>query len=516
MAETGFSKWIITITVILASLLEIVDTTVVNVALSQIQGNLGATLEDVAWLITAYAVANVVILPMTGWLSAKFGRRNYFVFSILLFTVASVLCGNSTNIWELAAFRFIQGIGGGALLSNSQAILFETFKPEERGMANAIFGIGVVIGPTLGPTLGGFITDHFSWPWIFYINLPIGIIAALMSLYFIKDNQHVKKPEGNDWLGIFLLVLSVGSLQVVLERGESEDWFEATYISVLTLISIVGVLLFIWRELEAKHPVVDLRILKDRSLAIGMIFTFVLGFGLYASVFVLPIFVQSLLGFTAQQSGELFIPSGLVTVFIMPIVGMLLRKNFPAQLLAGVGFLLFYVFTSMLSKQTMLSGESDFFYPLLIRGIGMGCLFVPLTTLALSGLNSKNMTQGVGLNNMMRQLGGSFGVALMTTFIQNRIHKHTSDLVSHVTVYDTTALQRLNMYVQAFLQKGYSYADAQMAAYKALYGSVMKQAMLMSYTEAFWVVGVFFLICIPFLVFQRKSKNAAVSMEGAH
>jgi DHA2 family multidrug resistance protein len=515
MAESGFRKWIITITVIFASLLEIVDTTVVNVALTNIMGNLGATLEEVAWLITAYAVANVIILPMSGWLSAKFGRRNYFVFSIMLFTLASLGCGNSTNIWELALFRFIQGIGGGALLSTSQSILFETFKPEERGMANAIFGIGVVIGPTLGPTLGGFITDHFSWPWIFYINLPLGIIAALLAMYYIRDQKEVQKPPRVDWWGIMLLITSVGALQVVLERGEAEDWFETTYISLLTLVSIIGVLLFIWREMSIDHPVVDLRILKDRSLAIGMIFTFVLGFGLYASVFVLPIFVQNLLGFTAQQTGEIFIPSGLVTIIVMPIVGTLLKKNFPAQLLAACGFVLFFVFTSQLSQQTLASGEHDFFYPLLIRGIGMGFLFVPLTTLALSGLNHRNMAQGVGLNNMMRQLGGSFGVALMTTFIQQRVAKHFNDLIAHVTVYDTQVQQRLTAYTQAFIQKGYAYADAQQVALKALNGAVMKQAMLMAYTDAFWIVGVFFLFCIPFLAFQRKSK-AAVAVEGAH
>src|ERR1044071_9297 len=240
MAEKGFAKWIIVITVILAALLELIDSTVVNVALNDIMGNLGATLEDVAWVVTAYAVANVIILPMNGWLSARFGRRNYFAFSIALFTVASFLCGNAGNIWELIIFRFIQGIGGGALLSTSQSILFETFKPEERGMATAIFGIGVVLGPTFGPTLGGWITDHYSWPWIFYVNIPLGIIAALLTLTYIKNSEYHTRPPKTDWPGIFLLIAGIGSLQILLERGEAEAWFESRLITMLAFISVTS------------------------------------------------------------------------------------------------------------------------------------------------------------------------------------------------------------------------------------------------------------------------------------
>jgi DHA2 family multidrug resistance protein len=514
MHPTGFKKWIIVITVVVASLLEMIDTTVVNVSLTDIMGNLGATLEDVAWIITAYAVANVIILPMTGWLSSKFGRRNYFVFSILLFTTASFFCGNAHSIWELVIFRFIQGIGGGALLSTSQSILFETFKPEERGMATAIFGLGVVIGPTFGPTIGGFITDHYSWPWIFYINLPLGIIAALLSLTFISESVDRKIIDRVDWWGI-LLIAGIGALQIVLERGQSEDWFDTSYITILSITSVIALVAFVYRELSIDHPVVDFRIMKDRSFSFGLVFSFILGFGLFASVFVFPILCQNLLGFTAQQTGQLMIPSGLVTIVVMPFVGNLLRKNFPPQIMAVVGFAIFFIFTQMLSHSTLVSGESDFFWPLLMRGIGMGCLFVPLTAMGLSGLKGKDMAQGVGLNNMIRQLGGSFGVALMTTFIHNRMALHRVNLLSHINVYEPATVERLNMYSQAFAARGISPAVANGMANAALEGTLIKQSMLMSYTDCFWIIGIFFIFCIPLILFQKKSKGL-VSMEGVH
>lgn len=513
MAETGARKAIITITVILASLLEVIDTTVLNVSLPQIMGNIGATLEEVAWLITSYAVANVIILPMAGWLAAKFGRRNYFAFSILLFTAASFACGNSTNIWELVVFRFIQGIGGGALLSLSQAILFETYKPEERGMATALFGLGVVIGPTLGPTLGGYITDNFSWPWIFYINIPLGILATVLTLTFIKESHHRRKVDRVDWLGIFLLVVGIASLQIVLERGQSEDWFDTNYIIVLAVVSALGIVAFIWRELVAEHPIVNLRILKDRSLAIGMVFTFILGFGMYASVFVFPIFCQNLLGFTAQQTGELMIPSGIITILVMPFVGMMLKKGFPPQIMSAFGFVMFFVFTSMLSHANLESGEVNFYIPLLFRGIGLGFLFVPLTTMALANVSPHDMPQGTGLNNMMRQLGGSFGIAIMTTFIAKRLAYHRINLLDHTNVYNTPFTDRHNAFTGGFLSRGISADDAHQMANRAMEGIIYKQSTLLTYTEAFYIVGVFFLFCVPLLIFTGRVKKGKVVAE---
>ena len=513
MSEFGARKWIITVTVILASVIELVDTSIVNVALPQMMGNLGATLDEVAWVVTAYVVANVIVVPMAGWLSSVFGRRNYFAGSIILFTVASFFCGHATNIWELVAFRFIQGAGGGALLATSQSILVETFPPEELGLANGLFGLGVVVGPTIGPTLGGWITDNYSWPWIFYVNLPIGLVATLLTLSFIRDPKEKRVIGSVDWLGIVLLIVGIGSLQVVLERGERDDWFSATYIVVLTIVAVLGILAFIVRELTAEHPIVDLRVFKDRSLAVGTLFTFIMGFGLYASVFIFPVFAQDLLGFTAMQTGLILLPGSLATAVMMPIVGKLLQKRVPAQLMNALGFLSFFYFTHLLSKSTLDSGRPDFFWPLIFRGVGLGLLFVPLTTLALSGLKGPAIAQGAGLTNMMRQLGGSFGVALMTTYVSRQSWVHRENLLRYVSQYDPALRQRLAAITQGLMARGSSLAQAQQQAIGAIEGLVVKQTFLLTYMDAFRIVGIFFLVCIPLLLlFKRRSGGGPVEV----
>ncbi|MDA9555700.1 DHA2 family efflux MFS transporter permease subunit [Pelobium sp.] len=513
MAEKGLKKWVITITVITASLLELIDTTIVNVSLPQIQGNLGATLEDIAWITTGYAVANVIILPMSGWLGDKFGRKNYFLTSIIIFTIASFLCGNATTLEELIIFRILQGLAGGGLISTAQAILLETWPPEEVGVATAMFGLGAVVGPTLGPTIGGYITDHFSWPWIFYVNIPVGIIAAFSTYLFVKETPKEAKGKPIDWWGIILLALTVGSLQTVLEKGESEDWFSTTYILVLTVISVFGFFLFIWREKSTDHPIVNLNILKHRSFAVGMFFSFVLGFGLYGSVFVFPIFCQNLLGFSALQTGKILLPGGLATIALMPFIGVMLKKGVPAQFMAGFGMLLFFVFSLMLSKSTLASGTGDFFWPLIIRGIGMAFLFVPLTTLAIQDLKGREIGQGTGLNNMGRQLGGSFGIAALTTIIHIRNGVHRSNLLSNINEYNTTFTQKIEGITRSFMAKGYTYLDAQHAAVKAIEGMVTRQTFLLTYTEAYWLVGYVMLFSIPLLALQKFKKNTNVPVD---
>jgi DHA2 family multidrug resistance protein len=516
MAERGANKWIITVTVILASMIELIDTSIVNVALPQMMGNLGATLDQIAWVVTGYVVANVIVIPMTSWFAAVFGRRNYFIGSMVLFTLASFFCGHATNLWEMVIFRFLQGAGGGAMLSTSQAILVETFPPEELGLANSLFGLGVVVGPTVGPTLGGWITDSYNWRWIFYVNLPIGIVAVLMAMAFLPDPKDVRKITGIDWTGIALLILGIGSLQVVLERGESEDWFSTRYITILAFTALVALASFIWRELTTPNPVVDLRVFRDRSLAVGTVFTFIMGFGLYASVFIFPVFAQNLLGFTAMQTGLILLPGSLATAVMMPIVGRMLQKGVPAQLMNASGFICFFFFTWLLSHSTLDSARANFFWPLILRGVGLALLFVPLTTMALSGLRGKDIGQGAGLTNMMRQLGGSFGVALVATFIQHRSWTHRQQLLSHVSVYDPTVRERLSAMTSGFMAKGADLYHAQQQAYAALEGTVVRQTFLLTYMDAFRVVGVFFLCCIPLLLLFKRRRGPAPAPAPMH
>ncbi|MBD1363302.1 DHA2 family efflux MFS transporter permease subunit [Mucilaginibacter sp. ZT4R22] len=510
MAETGFKKWIITITVIMASLLELIDTTIVNVAIPHIQGNLGATLEDIAWVVTGYAVANVIILPMSGWLGGRFGRKQYFLASIIVFTIASFLCGNATTLDELVAFRILQGIAGGGLISTGQTILIETWPREQIGTATALFGLGAVVGPTVGPTIGGWITENYSWPWIFYVNLPVGALAAFLAYTFIKETpKSEKRPI--DWWGIGLLAVAVGSLQTILEKGESEDWFATTYIIVLTVTAVLGTLLFIWREMSTDHPIVNFAIMRHRSFSVGMFTSFILGFGLYGSVFVFPVFCQNLLGFNAQQTGELLFPGGLCTIFMMPFIGKMLNKGIPAQFMATVGMFLFFVFTWMLSNSTLATGERDVLIPLLIRGVGMALLFVPLTTLAMADLKGAEIGQGSGLNNMMRQLGGSFGIAALTTIIHIRQGFHRSVLIEHVNPYNPAFTERLHMLTQGFMAKGKSILDATHMAYAAIEGTVIRQTMLLSYDDAYWISGLVMLFSIPLLYLQPFKKLKAVT-----
>src|SRR5579871_172151 len=513
MAEHGLRKWVITITVIMAALLELIDTTIVNVALPDIMGNLGATLEDSGWIVTGYAVANVIILPMSGWLGDKFGRKNYFITSILLFTIASFLCGRSHSLTELIVFRILQGLAGGGLLSTGQAILMETWPREEIGMATALFGLGAVVGPTVGPTIGGFITDHFNWPYIFYVNIPVGAVAAFMVSTFVKESPKYAKGKPVDWWGILLLTICVGSLQVVLEKGESEDWFAKTYIAVLVFSAVVATILFIWRELSTDHPVVNFRIIKQRSFGIGIITTFTLGFALYGSVFIFPVFCQNLLGFTAQQTGLILFPGGLATIAMMPFIGIMLKRGVPAQFMATAGFVLFFIFTWMLSNSTLLSGTNDFFWPLIIRGVGMSLLFVPLTTLALQDLKGPDIGQGTGLNNMMRQLGGSFGIAILTTLIHIKSGVVRNGLIEKISVYNPAYQQRNQQMVQTFISKGFSPLNAQQMANQAMEGNVIKQTMLLTYDNMYLIIGVFVLCCIPIIFLQRFKKGTPVAVD---
>ncbi len=507
LVEYGFRRIIITITAVLCALLEIVDTTIVNVALNNMRGSLGATLTDVAWVITAYAIANVIIIPMTSWLSQQFGRRNYFATSIIIFTIASFLCGNATNIWELVFFRFIQGLGGGALLVTAQTIITESYPVAKRGMAQAIYGMGVIVGPTLGPPLGGYFVDHFSWPYIFYINIPIGIIAAFLTLTYVRSPKFGEKLKASqvDWWGIALLAGFVGSLQYVLEHGQQDDWFNDRIIKILTLVSSVSFVLFIWRELNYKHPIVNLRVLKNTNLRVGVIMSFVLGFGLYSSTFIIPIYTQSILGWSALNAGLILIPSSITTGFMMPMIGKLIQRGVPQAYMVAVGFLAFFIFSFwMHNVLTPDTGSEHIFWPLILRGIGLGLLFVPITTLSLSTLKGREIGEGAAFTGMMRQLGGSFGIAIITTLIARLNQVHRVNLISHLDSTSYAVQQRVTQLQQGLMSKGYSFNESLNKAYKILEFNVMKQSSVLTYIDIFNYLGLLFLFCIPFVLLIKK------------
>lgn len=519
LVEYGFRRTIITITAVLCALLEIVDTTIVNVALNNMRGSLGATLNDVAWVITAYAIANVIVIPMTSWLSQQFGRRNYFAASIIIFTVASFMCGNASTIWELVAFRFIQGLGGGALLVTAQTIITESYPLEKRGMAQAIYGMGVIVGPTLGPPLGGYLVDHFSWPYIFYINIPIGIIATLLTLSFVRSPKYGEKLKANqvDWLGIGLLAAFIGSLQYILEHGQQDDWFNDNTIITLSIISFSGLFFFIWRQLNYKYPIVNLGVLKDSNLRVGVVMSFIMGFGLYGSTFIVPIYTQSILGWTATDAGLLLVPSSITVAILMPFIGKMIQKGVPQTYLVALGFLMFFVFTYWMHNiMTPDTGEEHMFWPLIVRGIGLGFLFVPITTLSLSGLKGKSIGEGAAFTGMMRQLGGSFGIAIITTFIARFSQEHRVNLIAHLDPTRVAVQDRLNALQRGFMSKGFSPDVALNKAYKVLDFGIAKQSAVLSYMDIFLYLGLLFLLCIPFILLVKKGKKKVDLSEALH
>jgi MFS transporter, DHA2 family, multidrug resistance protein len=500
-------RYIIAITVSLASVLELLDTSIVNVAIPHMMGNLGATLDQIAWVSTGYIVANVIVLPITGWLSAYFGRRRYFAGSIALFTIASFFCGNSHSLEALVFWRIIQGLGGGALLSTSQAILYEEFPREEYGTAMAIFGVGVMVGPTLGPTLGGYITDSFGWPWIFYINIPFGMLALALTLSFIQDSLHQQKATRVDYVGLLLLAAGIGALQTMLERGERFGWFESRQVTVLAIVSATSLIGFVWHELRTDHPVVDLRILKSRQLAVGVLFAFVLGVALYATVFVLPVYLQNLQNFTAKQTGFVILPGAIAAAMTMAFMGRLQGK-FDARLSIVAGVALFGLSMWQHAHFTTDSGMRDFFWPLVWRGIGLGLIFVPLTNLALADLPMSRIPNGTGLFNLMRQLGGSVGIALSATLVTRFATIHRADLMANVTAYSAATQERMALLTRGLLAQGVPPNLVETKAVTILNGMVTRQALMLSFEQLFLLFGMAFVLALPLLLLMHTNKNA--------
>jgi DHA2 family multidrug resistance protein len=479
------NKWLVAVAVALGALLEVVDTSIVNVALTDMQNSLGATLSEVSWVVSSYAVANVVILPMTAWLGHRFGKKNYFIFSLIAFTIASVLCGMSTNLTTLIIARIIQGLGGGGLLAKAQAILFETFPKEEQAMAQGFFGAIVIAGPTIGPTLGGYITTNIDWRWIFFINIPVGIAAVMMCLAFLPNDTEEREKGSVDWWSIALLAVGLGSFQTMLEEGQSEDWFESPYIIAATIAAVIGLVMFVYRTLKADHPIVDLRVLRYRSLWAGSILSIVIGMGLYGTMFAVPIFAQSVLHLTAQDTGIMMLPGALMSAVAMPVVAKMLGK-FDARAVLALGGMILITALVLLGHLSPQTGESDFVFPLIVRAFGTTCMFLPLSLATIGPIPKKDVSAASGFYNLTRQLGGSIGVAILSTLLARRSAFHRAVIVEKVTAGDPHVMERLQMMTSAMVAKGADLMTAKAKALQMLDGMVNLQATVMSFNDTFY------------------------------
>ncbi len=500
--ESYRNRWIIAVTVTLASILEILDTSIVNVAIPHMMGSLGATLDQIAWVSTGYIVANVIVLPITGWLSAAFGRRRYFAGSMSLFIFASFMCGNSHSLGELVLWRIVQGVGGGALLSTSQAILYEVFPASEYGQAMAIFGVGVMVGPTLGPTLGGYITDTFSWPWIFYINLPIGGLGLMMALAYVRDSRFAQKVGDTDWLGLALLAIGVGSLQLMLERGERLDWFASRQVVAFAILAVTGLATFIWHELTTAHPIIDLRIFSNRQFATGAVLGLVLGVCLYATVFVLPVYLQTLQHFSANQTGLVILPGAIASAVTMAVMARRIDRQ-DGRIVAACGAALFAVAMLLWSRFTTISGYDDFWWPLILRGVALGLVFIPLNNLAMLELPLARIAPATGLYNLMRQLGGSIGIALSASLVARFSAESRAGLAEKVSMYNPVTADRIEGVTRWLRSHGDIEPVARAKAVGMLAGGVQRQALMLAFEKIFLLFGLLFLIAIPLIMTLR-------------
>lgn len=515
MTENGKSvnKWLITIAVMLPTIMEIVDTSVANVALPHMKGSLNAGTDEITWVLTSYLVSNAVILPMTGWLSRLFGRKRFLITCIVLFTLASFLCGAAPNLAFLVFFRILQGAAGGALIPNSQAILMETFPPREQGMAMAIFGIGAMFGPIIGPALGGWVTDQLTWRWIFYINIPIGVIAVIMATFFIFDPPYMKRMKGLkiDYWGLTLLVIGLGALQVVLDKGQREDWFESSFIAIFALVAGISLILLVFIELRHPHPIINLRLFKIVSFSAGNFLMFIFGFCLYSAIMLIPLFLQTLMGYDATLAGMVLAPGGMATLITMPFVGKALQK-FDGRWIILTGLTIGSISMFMMRGFTLEASYWDFVWPRIVLGFGLGMIFVPLTTVTLAAIPREEMGNATGMFNLLRNIGGSVGIAVSATLLARFSQLYQNVLVTHVNPFNPIAQQRLAAAAQAAAARGVDPVTAKETSLALIYGMVQRQAGMLSYNHIFWILGIAFLSVIPFLLLLRRAKPAAGPM----
>ncbi|MGC2451074.1 MAG: DHA2 family efflux MFS transporter permease subunit [Candidatus Sulfotelmatobacter sp.] len=501
------NPWVVTFSVMLATFMEVLDTTVVNVSIPHIAGNLASTNEEGTWVVTSYLVSNAIVLPISGWLANHIGRKRLLLMCVGGFTITSLCCGMAGSLSQLIIFRVLQGLTGGGLQPLAQAILLETFPKERHGHAMAAFGIGILLAPILGPTLGGWITDNYSWRWIFYLNLPVGILSLFLMNRFVFDPHYVKRGTGKvDLWGIGLLAVGIGSLQIVLDTGQRKDWFSSDYIRIFAALCIFGLVALIIRELVTDHPVVDLRVLKDRSYASGVFLITLLGFVLYASLVLLPLYLQELMGYPAYNSGLALSPRGIGALLFTPLAGHLTTKTDPRRLLL-VGMILGSVTMFQLSGLNLQAGFWDIFWAQVLQGVALAFLFIPLMSLAMSHITPQKMGNATSIFNLMRNIGGSVGIAIMTTFLSRRSQVHQDHLVANVTAGSPQTLRLLEGMRANFYAHGADSVTASRKSIAAIYGLVQQHAAMLAFVEAFWLMGVVFLLMIPFLPILQYAKK---------
>ncbi len=506
-------RWAITFCVMLITIMQVLDTSATNVALPHMQGALSASVEEVTWVLTSYLASNAIVIPATAWLIGLVGRRRFFLLVTVLFTVSSLLSGLAPNLGLLLAARVFQGFGAGPIVPLSQAILWEIFPSRQRGMAMAVWGIGVMFGPIVGPTLGGWIVDNWSWRWIFYINLPIGALAFALGGLYIFDSPFEQRPRRVDWPGLVLMVIGFGAAQLVLDRGEQEDWFSSNLIWTLTIVAVLGLIAFLVRELWADEPIVDLSVFLDRNFAVGTAMMAAVGLGLFSSMLLFALYAQKIMGYDAWTAGFVLAPGGLGNLLSLIAAGRLVSRV-DQRLLLGVGCLFNAVGTYMMSN---LSLEVDYWtlaFPRFVQGLGIGFIFVPLTVMTLATIPREKVANGTSFFNLVRNLGGSFGVALAATLLSRRSQYHQTTLVGHITTWDPETAGRLRHFGRYFAGQG---ADAHTAAQRALahlYNSTVEQASVLAYADEFWLLALLFgalVLAVPLL---RRVHTEPIVKEG--
>jgi DHA2 family multidrug resistance protein len=505
------NPWIVAIAVMFATFMEVLDTTVVNVSLPHIAGNLSATIDESTWVLTSYLVANAIILPLTGWLARHFGRKRLLMTSVAGFTISSLLCGMAPNLPLLVVFRLLQGATGGAMQPLSQAVLLEAFPPHERGKAMGFWGLGIVVAPIFGPVLGGWLTDTYSWRWVFYINLPVGIVSLVMTQLYVFDPSYLRQDTDKiDYWGIGLLALWVGALQLALDLGQERDWFSSPFITTLAVVCGIGVIAFIVRELMAKEPVIDLHVFRIRTYSTGVFLMTTLGFVLYGSLVLLPMMLQTLLGYPSLQAGIAMAPRGLGSFIGMPVIGMLIgrvdaRKMVAFGLVAG-GFTLFW-----LGHLNLNAGYWDIFWPQFFQGLALSALFVPLTTISMDPIPRERMGNATSLFNLMRNLGGGIGIATTGTLLARNQQQYVNILGAHVTPYSPAAQASFEAARRGFIASGADPVTATQRAYAALFGAVQRQAAMVSFVDLFRLLGGIFLLLLPLVLLMRRPRGRAAA-----